>query len=61
MHLHYRPFTGNDATAARVAHGTLTHHRMVAQHAVEFRAKTFNSASALLVEEMGAELGDKVT
>ena len=34
---------------------------MVAQHAVEFRAKTFDSASALLVEDMGAELGDKVT
>ena len=60
MHLHYRPFTGNDAIATRFAHGTVTHHRMVAQHAVEFRAKAFDSTSALVVEEMGTELGGKV-
>ncbi len=60
VHLHCRPFTRNDAVAASVAHKTANHHRMVAQHAVEFRAKAFDSTSALVVEEMGTELGGKV-
>src|SRR5581483_2899823 len=55
MSLHRRPFGGNNAVDHGVAQSTVGRDLVIAQDAVELRAKALDAAPALVIEEMRAE------
>src|SRR5215471_8977066 len=55
MRLHGRPLAGDDAVDAGVAQRSVVRDLMAAQHPVELCAQSFDAATALIVEKMGAK------
>src|SRR5258708_3978518 len=56
MRLHRRPFAGDNAEHHGIAQRAVRRDRVVAQNAVLLGTQTFDTAAALLIEEMRAEL-----
>src|ERR1700682_1755072 len=55
MHLHRRPFAGDDAVDHGVAQRAVRRDLMVAQNAILFGTKPLDAAPALVVEKMRTE------